>query len=137
MAAATYLKRSACIVMSLQDLIWNRACLERGGATPHEGDRALAALLLAHGLVMNGGVLHALGCLSRQERIDAIAGYRYFGLVAAADVLTKSYKQTGKAEEASNSAYWHAVPDDDALADAFHTKLAASPGAFAPTAVQA
>jgi len=126
------------MVMSRQDLIWNRACLEHGGEAPREGDRALAALLLAHGLAMNGGVLHALGCLSNQERTDAIAGYRYFGLVTAADVFAKSYRQTGKAEEASNSAYWQAVPDDDALANAFRTKLAASPEAFAPTnAVQA
>jgi hypothetical protein len=28
---------------------------------PAEGDRALAALLLAHSIVMNGGVVHTLG----------------------------------------------------------------------------
>ena len=40
--------------------IWNRALADYGLAGPALGDRALAAMLLAHGLVMNGGVLHAV-----------------------------------------------------------------------------
>ena len=50
--------------LSLADQIWNRAALESGGPAAREGDRALAALLLAHGMVMNGGVGHALEVLS-------------------------------------------------------------------------
>ena len=62
-----------------QDLIWNRAS-EGGGANPQAGDLALAALLRAHGLTMNGGVLHAVERLQPSELQDAASGYRFFGL---------------------------------------------------------
>jgi hypothetical protein len=55
------------------DKIWNRAC----GADPLRtlpGDRALTDLLHPHGLVMNGGVLHAAECMSADELSDAESG---------------------------------------------------------------
>ena len=117
---------------SRQDEIWNRACLERGGPAPREGDLALASLLQAHGLIMNGGVLHALEVLSQAERESAIAGYRYFGLVAAANVLAQSYADTDEAEHESNSAYSLAIGNDEVLAHAFRVQLLARPDVFAP-----
>ena len=54
------------------DLIWNRAC--SGMITEFRpGDRALAGLLGAHGLIMNGGVLHAVECLAENELSEAEA----------------------------------------------------------------
>lgn len=49
------------------DLIWNRAALEGGGASPGPGDFTLADALAFHGLVMNGGALDAaeLQCFDR------------------------------------------------------------------------
>jgi len=119
-------------VASRQDEIWNRACLESGGSAPREGDLALASLLRAHGVVMNGGVLHALEVLSQEERANAIAGYCYFGLTAAAQALAQAYEDTDEAEHAANSAYSWAVPNDEALAHAFRVGLLARPDAFAP-----
>lgn len=74
----------------MQDIIWNRACLDFGGPSPAEGDRALAALLQAHGRVMSEGVVHALESLSVEELSEAIAGFRYFGLPRAAEVLAQA-----------------------------------------------
>ena len=62
------------------DAIWNRAALEQGGPNPKPGDVALAALILAHGLVMNGGVHHAVACLTEDEIDAAVAGFSYLGI---------------------------------------------------------
>ena len=117
---------------SRQDEIWNRACLEDGGSEAREGDRALASLLQAHGLIMNGGVLHAIEALSQEERAAAIAGYRYFGLLAAAQILSQHHEGTDAAEHAANSTYALAVRDDDVLVHAFRVLLLAHPEAFSP-----
>ena len=63
-------------------MIWNRACgQDRLRSLP--GDRAFADLLLAHGLVVNGGVLHAVECLTAAELSDAESGYQFYGLDGA------------------------------------------------------
>ena len=69
------------------DRVWNRAAMDDGGEEPRAGDRALADLLYAHGMVMNGGVHHALEVLTPDELKAAIAGFRYFSLGAVADLL--------------------------------------------------
>ena len=81
---------------------------------------------------MNGGVLHALEVLTPQELANSISGFHYFGLGAAAQVLAQHYEDTDEAESSSNSAYWHAVPNDEVLSHAFRIKLVACPEAFAP-----
>jgi hypothetical protein len=53
----------------LADHVWNRAALDGGGPKPRDGDRALADLLLAHGLIMNGGLGHALEDAGRPVQI--------------------------------------------------------------------
>jgi len=67
-------------VLSQADIIWNRACGE-DSLRSHPGDRVLADLLLAHGLAMNGGVLHAVECLSSDELLDAESGYVFMDLM--------------------------------------------------------
>ena len=69
------------------DRVWNRACLELGGANPMEGDVALTAMVLLHGLAMNGGLLDAVEGMSEAEVMRAVAGFRYFGLGDAAAVV--------------------------------------------------
>jgi hypothetical protein len=118
--------------LSRQDEIWNRACLESGGATPAPGDSALASLLLAHGLAMNGGVADALECLSESEIAAAVAGFTYFGLTEAAQVF-QQITNDSEAENRLNRMYFAAVPSDETLAHAFRIKLLATPEAFAPT----
>jgi hypothetical protein len=70
------------------DRVWNRAALEAGGPSPAKGDRALAALLLAHGLVMNGGVHHALRCMQPAELMAAAEGFSFFSLADVAGSFT-------------------------------------------------
>ena len=67
--------------------VWNRAALHRGGDSPRPGDSALAALLLAHGYAMNGGVAHAAECLGSDELRAACEGYAFFGLDDIARLL--------------------------------------------------
>ena len=65
-----------------QILFWadyNRAALQAGGDSPGPGDCALASLLLLHGLVMNGGVPHALQSVGPSELLAAAEGYAFFG----------------------------------------------------------
>jgi hypothetical protein len=57
--------------MTNADEVWNRAALEGGGPEPREGDVALATLLRAHGLAMNGGVLRFVA-VPREERVSLL-----------------------------------------------------------------
>ena len=75
--------------MTPQALVWNRAC-EGGGSNPHRGDLALAAMLRAHGLTMNGGVLHAVESLGASEVKIAVSGYRFFGLNSVAELFERA-----------------------------------------------
>ena len=117
---------------SRQIEIWNRAATDYGGPTPAAGDRALAAVLLAHGIVMNGGVAHAREVLSQEQLTAAVSGFHYFGIPAAAEALSQSLADTDEASDAADQAYWHAVPGDDMLGRAFRNKLLSAPEAFAP-----
>ena len=75
-----------------------------------------------HGLVMNGGVLHAVEVLEPAELDTAIAGYEHLGFPGAAGVLLRA-KTLGDADKDSEEArldreYAKAVPDDASLEDA-------------------
>ena len=118
---------------SRQIEIWNRAATEYGGANPAPGDFALAAILLAHGAVMNGGVAHAHEVLSAEELAAAISGFNYFAIPAAAHLLALPPPDTEEASEAADRAYWQAVPSDATLTHAFRIKLLSHPEAFALT----
>jgi hypothetical protein len=47
-------------------------------------------MLAVHSLAMNGGILHAIECLSPSELSDAESGYRFFALDSAADLLSRA-----------------------------------------------
>jgi hypothetical protein len=110
------------------DKIWNRACLDDGRYEPMAGDKALTALLYAHGLIMNGGVDHAMEIMSDSEAIVAIAGFRFFGLEAVAILL-----ETGKGNESDKDREYLEIANDSALGSAFEAYFKKSPQDFAPT----
>ncbi len=119
--------------LGIADRVWNRAALESGGADPRQGDRALAALLLAHGLLMNGGFDDALDSLSREELEAAIAGFRFFAMDHAADLVERaSAGAFGSDLEEANRQYYEAVPEDGEIQERFHSLFASKPNVFAP-----
>jgi hypothetical protein len=109
--------------------IWNRAALEAGGDSPRPGDRALASLLLVHGLVMNGGVHHALEGITPEELLAATDGYEFFGFYdvaaffrgASEDPMLSNW--TDDTEVAANRRYAERVPDDSCLVARFEEVL--------------
>ena len=117
--------------LSHEDRVWNRAAVDGGGATPGAGDRALSSLLLVHGLVMNGGVEHAVEVLSPNEVAAAILGFRYFEFVDVAELLQSVASGKLSAEEL-DQRYWDLIPNDEAIAQKFKTRFRLSPNAFAP-----
>jgi hypothetical protein len=117
-------------------------------------------MLLAHGLVMNGGVLDAVEIMNESQLAAAMSGYRFFGFdqVAALLLRTKEILVAGTADptELGRSAidavevvlleedghlselepqldleYQGYIPDDSALFERFERHLAANPGDFA------
>ncbi len=70
--------------------IWNRACDDWQLRNPAVGDHALAAMLLAHGHVMNGGVLHAVELMDEAQLAAAKAGYRFFGVELVSDLFSRT-----------------------------------------------
>lgn len=123
--------------MTPVDLIWNRAC-EGGGPNPCSGDRALAALLKAHGLAMNGGVLHAVEWLNASELAEAEFGYRFFSFDAVADLLSRARKiwEADKDlecyERQLNHDYATLIPNDSSLAERFEAVHKMCPSEFSP-----
>ena len=117
-----------------QMAVRNRAALERGGKTPRGGDAALGALLVAHGLVMNGGVLHAVHALSTRDFAAACEGFRFFGFDDVAALLEFAVKTeaTTENEERFNADYWNAIPDDRAIGERFGRHLAEYRQFYAP-----
>jgi hypothetical protein len=119
------------------DMIWNRACGEYPlRALP--GDRALADLLYAHGLAMNGGLLHAVECMTAEELSDGEAGYRFFKLDGVASLLSRARRifeaedDLGSHEQKLDGEYAHMIPSDSSLVDRFEERLKSSPSDFAP-----
>jgi hypothetical protein len=126
--------------MTDAELVWNRAEMEQGGDAP--GDRALAALLWAHRLTMNGGVLYAVEVLPPSDLAEAAHGYGYFSFTDVADLLLlarwmvdhekdwnvdiESHKHSLDAE------YTSQIPDVSALFERFEERFKACPDEFAP-----
>ncbi len=123
--------------MTPTDLIWNRAC-EGGGPNPRNGDRALAALLKAHGFAMNGGLLHAMELLNPAELADAKSGYRFFGFDAVAVLLSSARKLRETDEDLEfhegqlNDDYATLIPDDSSLMERFEAVHKMRPLDFSP-----
>ena len=115
--------------------VWNRAALEAGGSNPCAGDSALAALLLVHGMVMNGGVEHAIETLSSAEMSVGIAGYRYFSFHDVARMLEDAAGEGLDDEddaEAADHRYAEIIPEDRVVLERFRAVFAVSPSAFGP-----
>jgi hypothetical protein len=139
--------------------IWNRALDDYGLERSSLGDNALAAMLLAHGLAMNGGVLHAVEVMDEAQLAAAKTGYRFFGLEPVADLLSRAKDalgcETGDSlerercavgdidvvlleeddylsvlEPQMDSEYARYIPDDSALFERFERQLAANPDDF-------
>jgi hypothetical protein len=124
--------------VTVADQIWNRAASERGGTAPRSGDRALASLLLVHGLVMNGGVHHALESAGPAELAAAAEGFEFFAFYdvaalfhGAADDPVLS-KWTDETEVTANLRYENLIPSDSYLNARFEEVLAERPAEFAP-----
>lgn len=122
------------------DMIWNRACGD-DQLRDLPGDRALANLLRAHGLVMNGGVQHSVECLTPEQLSDAEAGYRYYGFDRVASLLSRARRIESAGyhiehlehyEVEFDKEYSQLIPDDEFLADRFEERLKSNPSDFAP-----
>lgn len=129
--------------MDVADLIWNRAALKKGGASPGVGDRALnrhAGVSRAgdewracwmpwsghlqrtrpgSGWPSGGSGLESVDHLLASVRRDIEAGA--LGELDRAEAL----------ELATDRDYQAIVPSDEALATAFRRRLDDDPGAFA------
>ena len=124
--------------LTIADQVWNRAALESGGESPGPGDRALASMLLAHGIVMNGGVHDALECLEPTELLAAADGYSFFGFDdvaaffrgAADDPVLSQW--TDDYERAANQRYAEMVPDDSYLVARFEVVFREQGDQFSP-----
>jgi hypothetical protein len=125
------------MTLTESDQVWNRACLQDGGVQPSRGDRALADMLVAHGLVMNGGVHHAVNCLSLEELAAAVAGYEYFRLPEVASFLAALPTDpdlgewTEQSEFKANERYDKLVPSDEYLSTKFERVFRERSGDFA------
>jgi hypothetical protein len=131
-------------VSELENVIWNRAAMERGGQSPLVGDIALAALLRLHSRAMSGGLLDAVETLASATDFNAaVDGYRFFGLGAVATVIEDVRSQVtseGYDDDAATALeadadlrYGELVVDDGVLFAAFQARLAADPEKFSPT----
>jgi hypothetical protein len=116
------------------DVVWNRACLEDVGPNARAGDRALSALIKAHSLVMNGGVLHAVECLEPAEIEAACAGFRFFDVDAGARIFEAAQQIFADASEEDelslDKAY--APIDDDLLVARFRRHFLENRELYAP-----
>jgi hypothetical protein len=119
------------------DMIWNRACGD-DALRSLPGDRALNDLLRAHGRAMNGGVLHAVECLTASELSDAKAGYRFYGLDGVASLLSRARTifetddDLGSYEQQLDRRYVAMIPSDSSLVERFEKRLNSCPWEFAP-----
>ena len=124
--------------MTSADRVWNRGAMESGGNSPGAGDRALASLLLVHGLVMNGGVHHAIECVEPAELAAAADGYAFFGFEdvaeffrgASADPVLST--RDDDTEVVANRRYAAMVRDDSHLVARFEEVFREQPDQFAP-----
>jgi len=119
------------------DLIWNRACTgDLNGAL--DGDTALAMLLEFHGYAMNGGVLDAVECLGDERVAAAKEGYKFFGFVDVAHLISEAEAIAASAadldlhEAVFDQRYHRLIPSDSTLSDRFEAVLRDKPAEFAP-----
>jgi hypothetical protein len=118
--------------LSIEDQIWNRAAMQRGGNSPRVGDLNLASLLHLYSITMNGGLEHAVEFLGASKFADGIQGFRYFGLLDAAVLLERALQMTGEDLELLDEEFGALISSDTTLTDAFKAKYQSSPDLFSP-----
>jgi hypothetical protein len=87
---------------------------------------------------MNGGVLHAVECMTSEELSDAQAGYRFYGLDDVASLLFRARgifevaDDLGSHEQQFDGEYAQFIPSDCSLVEWFELRLKSTPSHFAP-----
>ena len=114
--------------LTAADHVWNRACY-REGENLREGDRALGALLVVNGYIMNGGVGHAFD-LDPAELAEGIAGFKYFGLHDLVAII----KPHGGEDENDYNTRYYALEGrgGNRVREAFDLMFRLHPERFAP-----
>jgi hypothetical protein len=85
---------------------------------------------------MNGGILHAVECLSASELSEAQSGYRFFSLGKVADFLSRARKILEADEDLDSyevqldQDYATLIPDDSALREHFERIHTSRPAEF-------
>jgi hypothetical protein len=123
------------------DAIWNRATSPAQQKVLRAGDIALADMVRLHGLIMNGGVQHALEHSDGDEWARGISGYQFFRLLPVAALLLRAASKPSVTDMESmlddiDGEYTSLVPTDQALESVFHQVLDERPELFAPVADQ-
>jgi hypothetical protein len=123
-------------MLTIADIIWNRACQGNAGSA-HLGDNRLAVMLRFHGRAMNGGVLHAIEGRSRATLHEVKQAFEYFNLPAVSAFISKAeriIRDTAELSDFEGSliADYGATASDSVLFDRFLQKLAEEPTEFEP-----
>jgi hypothetical protein len=86
---------------------------------------------------MNGGVLHAVECLTASELKDAECGYRFYGfdavafLFARARQLVETDSDLELHESQLDQEYTDIIPGDGSIVERFERHLASNPSDYA------
>ena len=102
------------------------------------GDNSLRDALRVHGLVMNGGVHHAVEAVDEADVLAAAIGFEYFELQGVSDLLRavlgdpRLREWNDETEEEANRRYWEVLPDDRELVRRFELAFSRKPKDFAP-----
>ena len=113
--------------------------MDDGGSDPSPGDTALASVLYAHGYIMNGGVMHAIELMTRDELESGIAGYRFYDFPSISDLLIRarqlleSESLTDSDEQMLDADYLRFIPTDEALVYRFEKHYEANPNDYSPS----
>lgn len=135
-------QQGAVTKTDIEVAIWNRATRIDSDHALRQGDRHLAALLLMHGMAMNGGVFHAVEATSGQELKAGCTAFRFFGLGKAADALEEASEILARSEDDDESerrldlAYWEHA-SDESIFQQFRASRSKTPDLYAPVQVGA
>jgi hypothetical protein len=103
-------------------------------------DQALSALLLFHGLAMNGGVLHASESLTPEELEAAILGYHFYGFDDVVNLVIESRSAVERNDQEEleileiklDKRYSDFIDGDSKLVEHFKIYFQNNPAHFAP-----
>lgn len=100
--------------------VWNRAC-DYEFQPARTGDRLLKAVIQFDGLAQNGGLGHAIDVAEPSEVQDAVHGFRWLGLVDAAQVVEAALAlDDEEAQEAMSDEYYNAAHSLDAMFERYY-----------------